>query len=126
MLNIKSLSFEKLIGAISGSCVVSSANEEHLCTYELEFFFDLYFYEGEGLVGVAEHDDEEDEIDVDEFNVGSVTAAGSLWYANDHGGYLIVESTALSVEDYDGGIMVLQYISVDDDFPIFEGYVQLE
>lgn len=113
LLNTKSLSFEKLIGAIQGSCVVNSANEEHLCTYHLEFYYDYYFYEGE-------HNEEDD------FDVGLVTAAGSLWYANDHGGYLIVESTAESVEDYNGGIMVLQYISVDDDYPIFQGYVQLE
>ena len=107
---------------------MSSADEEHFCTYRLLFLYDLYYSDGEGELVVAEVDVADEEVDVadhiDESEIGFVTAAGSIWFADDNGGYLIVEGTGLAAEEYEGGIMVQQYVSTAEG--TFQGILELQ
>jgi len=85
------------IGSLEGTCTVSASNNEHFCSYHLLF--------GDGT------------------NAGLVIASGTLSFADNDGGFLIVEATAFNLDGYEGGIFTLRYDSIDK--LIFTGEIDL-
>eukprot|EP00980_Cylindrotheca_fusiformis_P002481 scaffold584_cov132-Cylindrotheca_fusiformis.AAC.34 len=90
-----------VIGSLEGSCTVSASDKEHFCTYHMLF--------GDGS----------------ESDAGLVVAAGSLTFAEEDGGFLIVEATAYDLSGYDGGVFTLKFKTISGGQPVFAGSLDL-
>jgi hypothetical protein len=106
-ITASTLEQDDVIGTVQGSCTMAGNNQkDHFCTYEVVVYTDPT--DGDGNTE----------------GFGTVVATGSLGFAEEDGGFLMIESTQDDFSDSSGGVLKVTYLSVEDPIAI-EGTLML-
>lgn len=92
---------DDVIGTLQGVCIMAGNDQkDHFCTFELVLLTDPT--DGDGNTE----------------GVGSIVASGSVGFAEEDGGFLMIEATQDDFKDNAGGVLKVTYLSVEETIAI--------
>ena len=104
-INANTLTQDDVVGSFQVACTVVAQNKDQFCTYEILIFTD-------GMSSQSYRS----AISTSDAGFGTSIVTGSLSFAENDGGFLLVEATEDDFDRKVGGTMMVTFLSVSQPF----------